>query len=132
MGPRGRRFKSGRPDCDVRQWCSGNTIAFQAIFTGSNRLTVHADQPLYAPWFIDNDPTNGQGFESALTYKIAERLGFTADQVDWGYTSFNASYAPGPKDFDFYITEVSITETRKEAVDFSVSRDDPVRCPRAG
>ncbi|MCA9858350.1 MAG: amino acid ABC transporter substrate-binding protein [Thermomicrobiales bacterium] len=85
----------------------------------AGKLTVHADQPLYAPWFIDNDPTNGQGFESALTYKIAERLGFTADQVEWGYTSFNASYAPGPKDFDFYITEVSITETRAEAVDFS-------------
>jgi polar amino acid transport system substrate-binding protein len=83
------------------------------------KLTVHADQPLYPPWFIDNDPTNGQGFESALTYKIAERLGFTPDQVEWGYTSFNTSYAPGPKDFDFYITEVSITEPRKEAVDFS-------------
>jgi polar amino acid transport system substrate-binding protein len=87
----------------------------------AGKLTVHADQPLYAPWFIDNDPSNGQGFESALTYKIAERLGFTADQVEWGYTSFNASYAPGPKDFDFYITEVSITEPRKEAVDFSDS-----------
>lgn len=83
------------------------------------KLTPHADQPLYPPWFIDNDPSNGKGFESALTYKIAERLGFTADQVEWGYTSFNTSYAPGPKDFDFYITEVSITEPRKEAVDFS-------------
>jgi polar amino acid transport system substrate-binding protein len=83
------------------------------------KLTPHADQPLYPPWFIDNDPSNGKGFESALTYKIAERLGFTADQVEWGYTSFNASYAPGPKDFDFYITEVSITDARKEAVDFS-------------
>ncbi len=87
----------------------------------AGQLTVHADQPLYPPWYIDNDPSNGQGFESALTYKIAERLGFTADQVEWGYTSFNASFAPGPKDFDFYITEVSITEPRKEAVDFSDS-----------
>ena len=85
----------------------------------AGQLNVHADQPLYGPWFIDNDPSNGKGFESALTYKIAERLGFTSDQVVWGYTSFNASYAPGPKDFDFYITEVSITEPRKEAVDFS-------------
>lgn len=85
----------------------------------AGKLTVHTDQPVYGPWFIDNDPSNGKGFESALTYKIAERLGFNADQVEWGYTSFNASYAPGPKDFDFYITEVSITEPRKEAVDFS-------------
>lgn len=87
----------------------------------AGKLIVHTDQPLYAPWFIDNDPSNGKGFESALIYKVAERLGFTDDQVAWGYTSFNASYAPGPKDFDFYITEVSITEPRKEAVDFSDS-----------
>ena len=53
------------------------------------------------------------------TYAIAERLGFTTDQVTWGYTSFNTSYAPGPKDFDFYISEVRITEQRKRAVDFS-------------
>ena len=40
------------------------------------KLIVHADQPLYEPWFVDNDPSNGQGFESALTYAIAEQLGF--------------------------------------------------------
>ena len=82
-------------------------------------LTVHADQPLYEPWFVDNDPTNGKGFESAITYAIANVLGFTNEQVEWGYTSFNTSYAPGPKDFDFYITEVSITADRAEVVDFS-------------
>ena len=82
-------------------------------------LTVHADQPLYEPWFVDNDPKNGKGYESAITYAVAEALGFTHDQVEWGYTSFNASFAPGPKDFDFYITEVSITADRAKAVDFS-------------
>jgi len=82
-------------------------------------LTVHADQPLYEPWFVDNDPTNGKGFESAITYALANALGFTNEQVEWGYTSFNTSYAPGPKDFDFYITEVSITEDRAKAVSFS-------------
>ena len=93
----------------------------------SGKLIIHADQPLYPPWFIDNDPSNGQGFEGALAYAIAERLGFTADQVEWGYTSFNASYAPGPKPFDFYLTEVSITEARAEAVGFSDSYyDDPL------
>ena len=90
----------------------------------AGKLIVHADQPLYEPWFVDNDPTNGEGFESALTYAIAERLGFTEDQVEWGYTSFNASYAPGPKPFDFYITEVSISEERAEAVGFSDSYYD--------
>lgn len=83
------------------------------------KLTINADQPLYSPWFIDNDPTNGKGFEGSLAYAIAERMGFTKDQVKWGYTSFNGSYAPGPKDFDFYLTEVSITDARKEVVTFS-------------
>jgi polar amino acid transport system substrate-binding protein len=83
------------------------------------QLTIHTDQPVFPPWFIDNDPSNGQGFEGALAAAIAERLGFTPEQVEWGYTSFNASYAPGPKEFDFYITEVSITDERDRAVDFS-------------
>jgi polar amino acid transport system substrate-binding protein len=83
------------------------------------QLTIHADKPAYPPFFIDDDPTNGKGFESALAYAVGERLGFSRDQITWGYTSFNASYAPGPKEFDFYITQVSITEERKRAVDFS-------------
>jgi polar amino acid transport system substrate-binding protein len=85
----------------------------------AGQLTIHADKPAYPPFFIDDDPSNGKGFESALAYAVGERLGFTRDQITWGYTSFNASYAPGPKDFDFYITQVSITEERKRAVDFS-------------
>jgi polar amino acid transport system substrate-binding protein len=85
----------------------------------AGQLTIHADKPAYPPFFIDDDPSNGKGFESALAYAIGERLGFTRDQIVWGYTSFTASYAPGPKDFDFYITQVSITEERKRAVDFS-------------
>ena len=32
---------------------------------------------------------------------------------------FNASYAPGPKDFDFDINQISITPKRAERVDFS-------------
>jgi polar amino acid transport system substrate-binding protein len=83
------------------------------------QLTIHADQPLYSPWYENNDPTNGKGFEGSLAYAIAERMGFTKDQIKWGYTSFNGSFAPGPKDFDFYMTEVSITTARKEAVTFS-------------
>jgi polar amino acid transport system substrate-binding protein len=83
------------------------------------QLTIHADKPAYPPFFIDDDPSNGKGFESALAYAVGERLGFTRDQIVWGYTSFNASYAPGAKPFDFYITQVSITEERKRAVDFS-------------
>ena len=83
------------------------------------QLTIATDKPAYPPWFQDNDPTNGKGFESAVAYAVAEEMGFTRDQVEWVVEPFNKSYAPGPKDFDFDINQISITPKREEAVDFS-------------
>ncbi|MFC7495401.1 MULTISPECIES: ABC transporter substrate-binding protein [unclassified Nocardioides] len=85
----------------------------------SGQLTVGTDSPAYEPWFVDNDPSNGEGFESAVAYAVAEQLGFTADQVTWVKVPFNKSYAPGAKDFDFDINQISITPERAEVVDFS-------------
>ncbi len=82
-------------------------------------LTIGTDSPAYEPWFVDNDPTNGQGFESAVAYAVAEQLGFTKDQVTWVKVPFNTSYKPGAKDFDFDINQISITPARAEVVDFS-------------
>lgn len=82
-------------------------------------LTVGTDSPAYEPWFVDNDPTNGEGYESAVAYEVAERLGFSEDQVTWVTVPFNTSYAPGPKRFDFDINQISITPKRAEVVDFS-------------
>ena len=72
-------------------------------------LTIGTDSPAYEPWFVDNDPTNGKGFESAVAYAVAEQLGFTNDQVKWVKVPFNTSYKPGDKDFDFDINQISIT-----------------------
>ena len=83
------------------------------------RLTVGTDRPAYPPYFIDDDPTNGRGFESAVAYAIADRLGFARDEVRWVDVPFNSSYAPGPKSFDFDINQISITPERRRAVDFS-------------
>ena len=82
-------------------------------------LTVGTDSPAYEPWFVDNDPTNGEGFESAVAYAVAEELGFTQDEVNWVKVPFNSSYKPGAKDFDFDINQISITPARAEVVDFS-------------
>jgi polar amino acid transport system substrate-binding protein len=80
-------------------------------------LTVGTDKPAFPPYFEDDDPTNGKGFESAVAYAVAEQLGL--DEVKWTVVPFNASYAPGPKDFDFDINQISITPKRAERVDFS-------------
>lgn len=82
-------------------------------------LTIATDTPAYEPWFTDNDPTTGEGFESAVAYEVAERLGFDADAVTWVTVPFNTSYKPGPKEFDFDINQISITPERAERVDFS-------------
>ena len=82
-------------------------------------LTIGTDSPAYEPWFVDNDPTNGEGYESAVAYAVAEELGFSADQVTWVTVPFNTSYAPGAKKFDFDINQISITPDRAEVVDFS-------------
>ena len=90
-------------------------------------LTVATDEPAYPPYFIDNDPTNGKGFESAVAYAIAEQLGFDKAKVKWTVEPFNSSYAPGPKDFDFDVNQISITPAREKAVDFSTRTTRPTR-----
>ena len=95
--------------------CTPDTL--ETVSDGT--LTIATDKPAFPPYFEDNDPTNGKGFESAVGYAIADQLGFSEDQVEWTVEPFNSSYAPGPKDFDFDLNQISITDKRSEAVDFS-------------
>ena len=85
----------------------------------SGVLTVATDTPAYEPWFVDNKPSNGKGFESAVAYAVAKQLGFPADKVKWVHAAFNSVIAPTPKTFDFDINEVSITAKRAKIIDFS-------------
>ncbi|MFF9212191.1 MULTISPECIES: ABC transporter substrate-binding protein [unclassified Streptomyces] len=85
----------------------------------SGKLTVATDEPAYAPWFKDGKPADGQGFESAVAYAVAQRLGYGKDAVVWQSVPFNKAFAPGEKTFDFDINQVSISAERKKAVDFS-------------
>ena len=85
----------------------------------AGKLTIGTDNPAYEPWFSDNKPANGKGFESAVAYQVAERLGYPAANVTWTQVPFNNAIAPGPKAFDMDINQFSITDQRKQAVDFS-------------
>jgi polar amino acid transport system substrate-binding protein len=87
-------------------------------------LTVGTDDPSFPPWVLKNDPTSGQGYESAVAYDVADRLGFSKDEVKWVTVPFNKSYAPGPKDFDFDINQISVTPEREQVVTFSDSYYD--------
>jgi polar amino acid transport system substrate-binding protein len=82
-------------------------------------LTVATDKPAYPPYFEEDEPANGEGFESAVAFAIGKQLGYAPADVKWTVEPFNASFAPGPKDFDFDVNEISITPAREKAVDFS-------------
>ncbi|NUT50090.1 MAG: amino acid ABC transporter substrate-binding protein [Saccharothrix sp.] len=83
------------------------------------KITFGTDQPVYAPWFVDDEPANGKGFESAVAYALAEELGYAKGDVVWTRVPFNAAIQPGKKTYDMDLNEFSITEERKQAVDFS-------------
>jgi polar amino acid transport system substrate-binding protein len=95
--------------------CASGALATRTAGT----LTIGTDNPAYEPWFSDNKPNNGKGFESAVAYNVAERLGYPAAQVKWTQVPFNNAIAPGPKAYDIDINQFSITAERKQAVDFS-------------
>lgn len=82
-------------------------------------LTIATGAPAYTPWVIDDKPESGKGFEAAVAYAVAKKLGYTNAQVKWIRTSFDSAIAPGPKKFDFNIQQYSITADRAKVVDFS-------------
>ncbi len=83
------------------------------------KLTIGTDTPAFEPWFVDDKPTNGKGFESAVAYAVADELGVAKADVTWKTVAFNTAFAPGKKAFDFDINQVSITPERAKTVDFS-------------
>jgi len=92
------------------------------------QLSLATDNPAFEPWFNGgtktknwefNDPSTGKGYESAVAYGIAKRLGFSKSQVTWSVLPWNKSFAPGKKSFDFYMAQISITPARAKNVTFS-------------
>jgi len=109
-------------------------LAAKCPTVSSGKLTVGTDNPAYPPWFGGkppsgspwkvSDPRSGEGYESAVAYAVATRLGFKSTQVEWKYVPFNRSFAPGTKPFDFDINQISYTPARAKVVGFSNSYYD--------
>jgi polar amino acid transport system substrate-binding protein len=98
----------------------------------AGRLTIGLDNPAFPPYWDPpaegeeatdpwelGDPTNKRGFEGAVAWAVAGELGFADDAVDFIPVPFDSSYAPGEKEFDFYLTQVSYSAERAEQVDMS-------------
>ncbi|MDJ1112861.1 ABC transporter substrate-binding protein [Microbacterium dauci] len=83
------------------------------------KFTVATGETAYEPYVLNDDPESGEGFEAAVAYAVAAELGFAAEDVEWVRTSFESAIAPGPKSFDVNLQQYTITEERKQGVDFS-------------
>ena len=88
-------------------------------YVTAGKLTVATSEPAYEPWVVDDDPTSGKGFESAVAYAVAKQLGFPAGKVKWTVATFDSVIAPTQKNYDFDINEFDITAKRAKVVDFS-------------
>ena len=93
-------------------------------------LTVGTGDPAFPPWWEGgttrehpqwklNDPYLGRGYEGAVTFEVAKRMGFRRDRVTFAPIDFNESFAPGPKPADFVLQQISSTPERARNVDFS-------------
>lgn len=101
-------FAAGHGDC-----AAGKTLS-------DGTLTIATGNPAYYPWVMDDAPESGEGFEAAVAYAVASKMGFEADAVTWVRTSFDEAIQPGAKNFDFNMQQYSITPEREEMVDFSL------------
>jgi polar amino acid transport system substrate-binding protein len=107
--------------------CTGDALTLVT----PGKFTIGTDNPAYPPYFLENpdkhktepwelgDPTNATGFESAMGYAIADKLGFSRDKVAWVVVPFANSFAPGPKNFDIDLNQVSFKPERAETADLS-------------
>ena len=106
--------------------CAKDTLTLKT----AGKLTIGTDNPAYPPYFQVpagaptkpwelGDPTNGQGFEAAFAYALAEKLGFAKADVVWVVVPFDNSFAPGDKTFDIDINQVSFKTERTAAADLS-------------
>ena len=93
----------------------------------ADTLTIATGEPSYTPWVLNDAPEEGEGYEAALAYAVADKLGYSKDQVKWVRTTFDAAIAPGAKDWDMNIQQFGITDERKKAVDFSPSYYNPTQ-----
>jgi polar amino acid transport system substrate-binding protein len=107
----------GKSSSDTSGTSTSGTSSLKTLTPG--KLTIATGQPAYSPWVENDKPEDGKGFEAALGYAIAEKLGFAKADVVWVRTGFDEAIAPGPKNFDINLQQYSATAERKQAVDFS-------------
>ncbi len=97
----------------------------------AGKLTIGTDNPAIAPYYLAaspqpsgspweiGDPRTGEGLEAATAYAVAQKLGFTKDDVVWVAMPLQTATGPGAKPFDYYLAQVQYSPELSQAVDMS-------------
>jgi polar amino acid transport system substrate-binding protein len=75
-------------------------------------------RPSGSPWEL-GDPRTGEGLEGATAYAVAQKLGFTRDDVVWVAMPLKTATEAGAKPFDYYLAQVSYSPDLSQGVDLS-------------
>ena len=126
ISPKGKNMKNSTKSLVIAvafSLMSGTAFAAAECAVGKTVtdgvLTIGTGNPAYFPWVIDDNPESGEGFEAAVAYALAEHMGFGADHVVWTRTTFDQAIQPGAKDYDINMQQYSITDERRQTIDFS-------------
>ena len=124
--PRRRGARRERP---IAPGLNGKCAKANLDLYADGKLSLATDNLSFPPWwggkgghgFDPSDPYSGKGYEGAVSYEIARRLGFAKSEVTWKPVGFNKAIAPGKKAYDAYISQVSYNPARAKVFDFSIS-----------
>jgi polar amino acid transport system substrate-binding protein len=83
------------------------------------KLTVSTGDVVYPPWMMDDNPAGGKGFENEMIYALAAEMGFKKEDVVWVRETWDQALAPGNKNYDFAIQQITVSEERKSLMSFS-------------
>jgi polar amino acid transport system substrate-binding protein len=122
----------GTPSASASGAATATECAAGATMYKEGQLTIATSNPAFPPYFAGgetkkhkewqlDDPYAKKGFEDAVAYEVAARLGFTDDQVVWKAVPFSQSYKPGAKNWDLSIQQIAYNDKRATKVDFSDS-----------
>jgi polar amino acid transport system substrate-binding protein len=100
--------------CEV----TGQKGAYQITPMNPGQLTVRANLPAPGWWNGDTPDTVKDGFEYCMAANIAYRAGI--DKVTIATAAWAQVVSGAARNFDLTLSQASITEPRKQFVDFSV------------
>ena len=75
--------------------CSGNNASSESaagdaaaeavadLTVTPGKLTIATGNPAYPPYVMNDAPESGEGFEAAIAYAVAEKMGFAPEDVVW-------------------------------------------------